>query len=122
LADDISLRAHIDKAPPIVAQVTEVAVIGARTNRNAAFSALGRCLLTLRLVVRQSGATKEGNAPMADDLASKLRAADEDTVDRAMDHACVSWPIKDRTELPEAFNCFLDVPDADGHVFEPEEL
>jgi len=41
-----------------------------------------------------------------------------------MDHACVSWPIKDRADLLEAFNCILDVlgvPDADGDVFEPEK-
>jgi hypothetical protein len=54
---------------------------------------------------------------MADDLAAKLGAVDEHTVDTAMDHACVTWPIKDRTELLKAFNCILDVlgvPDEDG--------
>jgi hypothetical protein len=61
---------------------------------------------------------------MADDLAAKLGAVDEHTVDTAMDHACVTWPIKDRTELLEAFNCILDVlgvPDEDGNLFEAEE-
>jgi hypothetical protein len=40
-----------------------------------------------------------------------------------MDHTCVSWTIRNRAELLEAFNCILDVlgvPDADGDVFEAE--
>jgi hypothetical protein len=36
---------------------------------------------------------------MREDLAAKRRAADEHTVAEAMDHACVSWPIRDRAEL-----------------------
>jgi hypothetical protein len=41
-----------------------------------------------------------------------------------LDHACVNWPIRDRAELLEAFNCILDMlglPDEDGDVFEPED-
>lgn len=56
---------------------------------------------------------------MADDLASKLRGADEETIYQAMDKACIDWPINDRAELLEAFNRVLDVlgvPDADGDV------
>jgi hypothetical protein len=61
---------------------------------------------------------------MQDDLPAKLRATHEHAKAEAMDHACVSWPIKDRADLLEAFNCILDVlgvPDADGDVFEPEK-
>jgi hypothetical protein len=62
---------------------------------------------------------------MTDDIFAKLRAADEDTIAAAMEHACVSWPIKDEVQLLEAFNCILDVlgvPDTDGDVFERETL
>jgi hypothetical protein len=41
-----------------------------------------------------------------------------------MDHACISWLIKDRAELLGGFNCNLDVlgvPDADGDMFAAEE-
>lgn len=63
---------------------------------------------------------------MADHLVAKLRAADEETVYRAMDRASFDWPINDRAELLEAFNRVLDVlgvPDADGDgdVCPPEE-
>jgi hypothetical protein len=60
---------------------------------------------------------------MAETLTTKLRAADEDTVAQAMDHASVSWPIRNRAKLLEAFNCILDVlgvPDADGDMFDAE--
>lgn len=56
---------------------------------------------------------------MPDDLAAKLRAADEVTIYEAIDRACISWPIKDRAGLLEAFNRvlgMLGVPDADGAV------
>ena len=61
---------------------------------------------------------------MPDDLTTKLRSADEDTVDVALYHACISLPIKSPAELLEAFNCILDVlgvPDEVGDVFEPDE-
>lgn len=61
---------------------------------------------------------------MKDNLLSRLRDADEHTVALAMDRACVGWPINNRAELLEAFNCILDqldVPDGDGDVFEPDE-
>jgi len=61
---------------------------------------------------------------MANDLSARLRVADEDTVAKAMDHACLSWLINDRSELLEAFNCILHVlgvADEDGEVFESEE-
>jgi len=61
---------------------------------------------------------------MADELSAKLRGADEETIYRAMDQACIDWPIRDRVELLEAFNRVLDVlgvPDADGDVGDYED-
>jgi hypothetical protein len=54
---------------------------------------------------------------MPDDLATKLRAADEDTVIKAcegMNCGIAATPA----ELLELFNRMLDVPDEDGDVFE----
>lgn len=56
---------------------------------------------------------------MADDLAAKLRAADEETIYRAMDQARIDLPINDRAELLKALNRVLDVlgvSDADGDL------
>jgi hypothetical protein len=38
---------------------------------------------------------------MPDDLAAKLRAADEDNFAVALGHACVSLLLNDRVEMPE---------------------
>lgn len=41
---------------------------------------------------------------MIEDLVKKLRAADEETIYRAMGRAFIYWPVNDRTALLEAFN------------------
>jgi hypothetical protein len=57
---------------------------------------------------------------MTDDLAVKLRAADEDTVIEAGEGMCCTISATP-AELLELFNRMLDlmgVPDTDGDVFE----
>lgn len=54
------------------------------------------------------------------DLIARLRAADEDTVAKALEGAYVELPITDHAALLEAFNCIIDeLTQPDGHVTIP---